>query len=286
MTAVISAIFGKNNRGQSKKSDEAEHGVILMADKMISFGVTGLEANVSKIDIICNKKDVYVAAGGSGGLGWLNEFFVKIKSLDPSKLASVRDYAIEGGKIYREILRDDFSRKFLDPYGIPIKEVFKKETPEDFQRYITNNIEKWKDHYLGWEFLICGVDKDGPHIYTISEGDYNPNDMLGYEVTGSGTPSAQWVLAHEQYDPRKDRMYSLFMTAYAKRQAEESLGVGQRTDAILISNKGVEFIQEEIIDKIKSEIDIMLDDKKKDIFNKIDYLKNNGVNKDVGGKQP
>lgn len=278
MTAVISGIFGKNHFGS--KGGEAsieDFGVILMADKMVSFGVTGLEANVSKIDIICTENGTFVAAGGSGGLGWLNEFFVKIKSSDKSKLTTVRDYAKEGGKIYREILRDDFNRTFLDPYGIDIKEVFKKTTPEDFQRYITDNIEKWKDHYLGWEFIICGVDKEGPHIYTVSNGDYSPNDMLGYEVTGSGTPSAQWVLAHEQYDPRKDRAYSLFMTTYAKRQAEESLGVGQRTDAILISNKGVEFIKEEIIDKIKKEIDIMLDDKKKDISKKIEYLKDNGV---------
>lgn len=283
MTAVISVMFGRYNNHKKYEKPE-EQGVILMADKMVSFGLTGLEANVSKIDVIGENNGTFVAAGGAGGLWWLNEFFLRFKNADKENLKTVRDYAVEGGRIYREILKDDFNKTFLNPYGIDIKEVFKNETPDNFQRYVSDNIEKWKMKYTGWEFIICGVDSDGPHIYTISDGDYNPNDMLGYEVTGSGTPSAQWVLAHEQYDPQRDRMYSLFMSTYAKRQAEESLGVGQRTDTILISNKGVEFISEEIIDTIKKEIDIMLDDKKKDIFRKIEYLKNNGVDENVGGK--
>ncbi len=118
--------------------------------------------------------------------------------------------------------------------------------------------ENRKILYRELEVLIAGVDSYGPHIFKIEEGDYVPTDSIGYDAVGSGFESANWTLMHQSYDPRKEMSYSLFMTTYAKMNAEESLGVGSRTDGYIIDGNTIREIRDDEIEVLRSRINEMI----------------------------
>ena len=172
-------------------------------------------------------------------------------------------------KTLNEMVKESVE-SFLVPYGKSLNDVFKQNVPTDLLTFVGRTIEdNRKTLYRELEVLIAGRDSYGAHIFKIEEGDYVPTDSVGYDAVGSGFESANWTLMHQSYDSRKELPYSLFMSSYAKINAEESLGVGTRTDGFIINGDDIREIRDDEIELLRSKIDEMIR-KEKDM--KDDYF--------------
>jgi hypothetical protein len=267
MTAIVSAIYGKGRKDG--------HGCIIVADKMLSYRDIALETDSSKLHKLIESDLIRVVMGAAGTAELIEDFSQRLQenieriSGNRSKkeeIRTVRDIAKLSVKTINEMIKENVE-SLLIPYGKTLSEVFRQNVPSELLTFVGRTIEdNRKTLYRELEILISGVDSYGPHIFKIEEGDYVPTDSIGYDAVGSGFESANWTLMHQSYDPRKEMQNSLFMTAYAKINAEESLGVGTRTDGYIISENSIREIRDDEIDVLRSKINEMMT-KEKDMKN-------------------
>jgi hypothetical protein len=109
-----------------------------------------------------------------------------------------------------------------------------------------------EEYKFNLEILIAGVDGAGAHIYYI----YPPCcsecfDSLGHCSIGSGERHAESTFIAYRYAPSYSLENALYMTYEAKRKAEIAVGVGHSTDMAIVSEKGIQFISEDILKKLK-----------------------------------
>ena len=78
---------------------------------------------------------------------------------------------------------------------------------------------------------------------------------IGFSVTGSGSGSAEWTVIHKNFDQTKGMIHALVIGLAAKFQAEESLGVGSKTEVKIIRPKKAIQLNDDSIDKIRELVD-------------------------------
>ena len=259
MTAIVSTIYGKGQKDGC--------GCVIVADKMLSYRDIGLETDSSKLYKLISKEKLHVVMGAAGTAELIEDFVQRlqenIESIDKKdskkgEIRTVRDVAKLSVRTINEMVRENVE-SLLIPYGKSLTDVFKQSTPTDLLTFVGRTIEEnRKNLNRELEVLISGVDVYGPHLFKIEEGEYVPTDSIGYDAAGSGFESANWTLMHQSYDSRGTLSNALFMTFYAKIIAEESLGVGSRTDGYIVSDSTIRDISGKEIDQIRSTINDMI----------------------------
>lgn len=124
------------------------------------------------------------------------------------------------------------------------------------QRGLNPEVALRLDHQLetykfNLHILIAGVDGAGAHVYYI----YPPCcsecfDSLGYTSIGSGERHSDSTFIAYRYAPSFSLENALYITYEAKRKAEIAVGVGPSTDMAVISEKGIQFMKQDILKKL------------------------------------
>lgn len=270
MTVVVATIYGKGNK--------EKNGCVIIADKMLSYRDIAIETDGSKLHKLLDLPELKVVMGAAGTAVLIEDFSQRLQEkidnthssgAKKGEIKTVRDVVKLGVRTLNEMVKES-AESFLVPYGKTLSEVFKQSTPPDLLTFVGETIEKYRrDLYDELEVLITGIDIYGAHIFKIEQGDYVPTDSIGYDAVGSGFESANWTLMHQSYDSRKDLLHALFMSTYAKVNAEESLGVGMRTDGYILERDCIRELKDSEIELLRSNISEMI---KKDKDIKDDYL--------------
>ena len=100
MTIGILLKFSEFNNGKEN------HGIIAIADRMVSFGAQGIEYPISKIDVLSETQPVVVGVG-SGYDFFITEFFDRTRTkIKTSKSKKMNDLAKEALNSYLEIIQE------------------------------------------------------------------------------------------------------------------------------------------------------------------------------------
>jgi hypothetical protein len=142
-------------------------------------------------------------------------------------------------------------------------------------------IQRQIDNYnYGLEILVCGIQADGAHLYTI----VNPGtsicfDTLGFHAIGTGSIHAINTLIARECHPDKSLEEVLLIVYEAKKRAEVAPGVGATiTDFSLINHDGIlKFPRDKIneIDKIYKMWIGNKDEWKEEVTKLIDEIRGN-----------
>jgi len=259
MTVVIATIYNKGNT--------ENNGCVIIADKMLSYRDIAVETDGSKLHKLVDLPELRAVMGAAGAAELIEDFSQRLQEkiqdslssgAKEGKIETVRDVVKLGVRTLNGMVKENVE-SFLIPYGVTLNDVFKQSVPTDLLALVGKRLEDYrKELYQELEVLIAGVDTYGAHIFKIEDGDYVPTDSIGYDAVGSGFESSNWTLMHQSYDSRGDLPYALFMSAYAKVNAEESLGVGMRTDGYVLERKGIRELKDGEIDLLRSKIDEMI----------------------------
>jgi len=224
MTICIAAICENNKE------------VLLASDRMVtlSFPSTEFEHDISKFI----KLTEYCYMGTSGEATRHTDVIRRIrKNLKPNSEKSIYLISEIVKKAYiAERMKRINDQHFL-PRGMNIEEFYSnmENYPPDFIDKMDDIVEEYD---LEIEVILAGVDKDGGHIFTISNpGVVTCHDDLGYASVGSGDSHSEWVFIYNEYYPLSPKRDALLTLYKAKKRAETAEGVGKKTDIVMIDEK-------------------------------------------------
>jgi hypothetical protein len=91
---------------------------------------------------------------------------------------------------------------------------------------------------LSWcmDFLVCGIDADGPQLWKISGQDevISRVDSGGFAAIGSGALAAHISLERRVAESSKKTTSTIYAVYEAKRQAECVPGISKKTDLVIL----------------------------------------------------
>ena len=214
-----------------KFKERDTEGLVLIADRMYTYQeIIGVETDISKIEAVyaenCNA--VYGIGSGSGPLitAYFNSLRSRVSS-DPSRLL---DHLVGS---YNDVIVQKIKNSVLGPLGAEFN-------PADIERYTNNPTifnminNKVNEVWNNLDVLIGIVRGNRVSIHNINSSEDIDLTTQGFGVTGSGANSALWTLIHLGYSPNSDMRTALTLGLFAKFQSEESHGVGEATDAIVV----------------------------------------------------
>lgn len=108
-------------------------------------------------------------------------------------------------------------------------------------------LEGMEKYHVCVHVVLGFVTPDGEaSIYRIEDpGESTCFDSMGFYTVGSGEGYALQTLVRASYTADKSLPKSLFTVYEAKKNAEQAIGVGRRTDIRIISKKGIARISDE-----------------------------------------
>jgi len=227
-----------------KFTEGKSEGLIFIADKMYTYqGTIGIESDISKIEpVYSNQKRCEALYGiGAGSGPWIRQYFEKLyydlsiqTTSQQFSLSDIFD-KVRGLLVapYNEIIKKRIEESVLGPLGI-------KYDPDKMTQYINDptlsNIISGKISEV-WNSLdvLIGIQlKNKVAIYNVNNSEVADLTSQGFGVIGSGGLSAMWALIHLGYSPSNDMKKALTLGLFAKFQAEESHGVGESTDVVIV----------------------------------------------------
>ena len=164
-----------------------------------------------------------------------------------------------------EALRDLYMRTHLEraesvilrPRGLTLEE-FKLYGAQRLPLQIYQQIDQLFFNFtLNTEFILAGLDASGGHIGWVhyhgiqGAGWLEWFDKLGYQAIGSGSSHAGVLLALANQHSQLSLVETIYNVYRAKRSAEVAPGVGPATDMAVITDVGVEFLQQRFLDKLR-----------------------------------
>jgi hypothetical protein len=251
MTIGILLKFSEFNNGKEN------HGIIAIADRMVSFGAQGIEYPISKIDVLSETQPVVVGVG-SGYDFFITEFFDRTRTkIKTSKSKKMNDLAKEALNSYLEIIQERVETQVLGPFGLKLKDIRSPNFNENLYRSLYSKSDDIIGEITrrGLDIIIGGCDDSGSHLWSISDLTRMNESKIGFSVTGSGSGSAEWTVIHKNFDQTKGMIHALVIGLAAKFQAEESLGVGSKTEVKIIRPKKAIQLNDDSIDKIRELVD-------------------------------
>jgi len=158
-------------------------------------------------------------------------------------------------------LKDEYSKERIKrvndeifaPRGITIYDFYRGGLQ---QRLDSGLVQMLDSEVIRYAFdlviLVGGIDVRGGHLYVIfPPGRIEPFDRVGYAAIGTGQPHAFYTFILESYTPSLPLEEALYLVYKAKKVAERAPGVGMYTDMVVITEKGIRFLTDELMDKLQ-----------------------------------
>ncbi|WP_152423885.1 Ntn hydrolase family protein [Natronobacterium lacisalsi] len=250
---------------------------VIAADRLVTTGHTNrveFEHTQSKIEeILCTSRVTSMIAA-SGSLSLADDVIYKLQSgLAEDPPESVRDVADETVKAFQKMERETINNQILSPLDISLQDLKSDDThlSEQIEAQLLEAIYNKKEEIeQQLTLLLCGIDEDGPHIFSIQGADKARHDQIGYHTIGSGSQSAQLTFTRSQYDLNCSLSNALLTTYEAKRRAEEAQGVGRNLDIAVIREGEYEELDSSELQNLKEMLSTIREEKSDTRQNTID----------------
>ena len=247
------------------------------SDKMLStydIEFEPSERQAKKIFAVTNSIAIMTAGGSSLHALLLPKITAFVNSWlvsQPKKWIPVVDIANEYRDAYVDLRKEAAERNYLNPYDLNYKTFIsnQKYMTDEFVRDISFKIENFSfDPDEDISAIITGVDVDGPHIYVFTNNRVSCNDNVGFAAIGIGARHALshlMLLGHSRFASEPE---TLVRVHRAKKKAEVSPGVGEKTDMFIIGPNPGTFYMLEPIGNLKIDIVKDLDESYKKDYEK------------------
>ncbi|WP_240938886.1 hypothetical protein [Metallosphaera hakonensis] len=219
-----------------KFKESNREGIILIPDRTYTYqGIIGVESDVSKVENIytdnCNV--VYGIGSGSGPL--ITAYFNFLRARISADFERIIDHLVDS---YNDVIVQKIKNYVLGPLGIlydPVNVENYTNNPTIFNMINARVNEVWNN----LDILVGTIKNNKISIHNINSSVGADLTTQGFGVIGTGSNSALWTLIHLGYSPNSDMKTVLTLGLFAKFQSEESHGVGEATDVIVVySDKG------------------------------------------------
>lgn len=209
--------------------------IACISDKIVTLSnpSTEFEQDGSKTHCI-DKRSIFASAGlALEALPILEDVRGKIKdSFSIDQICNLVQ------KSYEHQRNSNINELFLKKFGLTV-DIFvtnQKTLDPNIINTIYQTLNAWK---YDLTVMIAGVDKNGPHIFTIENPvKKNNHDMLAHCHIGSGGVHAFSSFISNQYHPKLSLNRVLGIVYEAKKRSEEATGVGEKSDMYIISEQG------------------------------------------------
>jgi hypothetical protein len=220
MTVGIAAI---GHRGKA---------VVVGADRMMSYGAPvwlEFDAHARKIARLTNHALVLSTGTASETIAIRKRVLIGEAPLGALPISQIADKVKEA----REDLRSEYAEKVYLRRAITgmTSEEFRKAASTGNSQILTDAYTKMGQLSFAIAFLICGIDADGAHIYTVDENVQTSSFLdIGFVAIGSGTFHATASLARSEHKKSASLPETIYRVYEAKKAAEMAAGVGKTTD--------------------------------------------------------
>ncbi len=153
---------------------------------------------------------------------------------EPDNWWGVKDVAELYSAAYSRLRQKRASREILERFGLNEEGFIKRqqELSPTFIKYIQEKLDAFDIGDI--DAVITGVDKDGPHIYTVRNASITCQDSIGFSVIGIGERHAQLHFLLSGYTRRVNASKAFLIVHQAKRKSEVAPGVGKGTDMFAV----------------------------------------------------
>lgn len=244
-----------------------------------SYPPIEFEHRVRKIKQATNSCVVLSAGDALAHTEILRKAKASIKALTEYEIKKIVEIIINS---FIEKKKQIANERIFNPRGLDLDSVYGNKArilPPEYIAHVDLLIGQID---LGLNMLICGIDAEGGHIYTIKEEKSMPlfglsqcYDSLGYGAIGSGALHALSTFIYSGYLYAFPMTKALYIAYEAKKMAENAPGVGTETDVAIITQNEIQYLDNKEIDKLNEIHDrriIKLEepekDKELDYFNK------------------
>lgn len=162
-------------------------------------------------------------------LGVVNERIQK----EPQNWWKVKDIADLYCQSYHRLRSKAAADVVLSPFGLNLDTFIKRqqEMTKEFIDDVSYRLKKYE--FGGASTIIAGIDAEGPHIYTVNDGNVSCKDRIGFAVIGVGYWHAASHLMFSGHSRNNSGERTLLLVHQAKRKSEVAPGVGRETDMFL-----------------------------------------------------
>lgn len=224
---------------------EGKPRVIGVSDRMLSTGDMTLtfERDEPKISVITDKSAILTA-------GTLDEpdliRDVKTKARGKEKITEIAELFKEA---YQALRIKHIEDEILIPLaGIKSFKEYHEKQGALHDSVILDINERILKYNVRLALLLIGIDEQGGHIIQIENpGVWRSHDNVGFSCIGMGDRHAINVFAWYKYTPSIPLRDTIYIAFEAKKKAETAGGVGESTDIWIISDKGIDIVDQQTI---------------------------------------
>ena len=222
---------------------------IIASDRMITVSLPNIEFERRVAKILELSKSCVVVTAGSALAH--TELFRNTKTeIEKEQIKPISGIVEITKESYRKEREKKIEEEITKPIGLSLEDYYARQramAPE-LTGGIFQKIAEY-DYYL-W-LIIAGVDDSGAHIYSIENpGTSECFDAIGYHAIGSGEYHAISTFISNEYEEDISLKKGLLLTYEAKKRSEKAQGVGEMTDLLLVSKKGIKPIPDETISEL------------------------------------
>ena len=210
--------------------------VVGAADRMLTAGDIEFEPEASKLHNINTAIGAMLAGDAALQSEIMGRFALDISARierDPTNWLRVEDVANIYYGHYLDIKRERAEQKLLHPLGLDRSSFFEKQKLMD-----STLVDKLATDLVNFntsaiETIFAGIDKSGPHIYTVGNSGVSCQDLVGFAAIGVGAWHADSQLMIARHAKQRPMPETLLLVYSAKKRAEVAPGVGQATDMFM-----------------------------------------------------
>ena len=240
--------------------------IIGASDRMLTAGNVQFEPTFPKIYPLT----ISITAMVSGDMTIQSELIsdmhlnlnTLLKSQPPPDWFNVKDIAYLYAGYFAALKSKRAERDYLYPVNLTQETFITKQKELSAELVNKLTIELINYSLPSSSVIFAGIDKTGPHLFVVNDGDVTCQDAVGFAAIGAGWYHASSHLMFSRYARNQSLPRALILTYTSKKRAEVAPGVGSETDMfmigpalgsyILIKDEIVKDLQKMYQDSVKS----------------------------------
>lgn len=212
--------------------------IIGASDRMLTAGNVQFEPTFPKIYSFTSSITAMVSGDMTLQSELISDMYSHINSMliaqPPPDWFNVKDIAYLYAEFYSSLKSKRAERDYLIPVSLT------RETFIIRQNELSPGlIDKLTKELINYDLpsssaIFAGIDKTGPHLYIVHNGEVSCQDAVGFASIGAGWYHANSHLMFARYARNQSMSRALLLTYTAKKRAEVAPGVGSDTDMFMI----------------------------------------------------
>jgi len=224
-------------------------GIIVASDRMVTWGnMIEFEHEIPKISSISDRTVALIAGDALRGTQLVRDI-----TQVGSGASTIQEIADAISQRYVENRRQQIQVEIFTPRCMDMAAFYQGQ-----QQHLMPQLAGMIDQAaVSFDFevslLIAGVDDGGAHLLWITNpgGAVTNFYQIGFHAIGSGAIHAIQSAIGLKHNGNKGLAETLFTVYASKKRAEAAPGVGQDTDLLIITEKGVERVDAELMGELE-----------------------------------